>query len=179
MIRTYAKYAVITLLAAGLTLAGAVAVSAQNSVDDEIAQAVAKLNPEQKAALLLLVKGIVDAQVPQESPEEGAMKTVKAYVKAAEEANLEVLMDQISEKFNHYEVGNKAGYRTFLEQVKGEGMLEDISGNTEDAKAEVAGDKVTIYPVELEGLFGTVTLEFELKKDGDVWKITGLDMTGA
>lgn len=166
------------LLAGFASVMGGVAVSAQNAVDAELAQAITKLNAEQKAALLVLVKSIVDAQAGSDSPADGAMKTVAAYVKAAESADLETLMNQISDDFSHYQVGDKKGYRAFLEQVKGDGMLEDISGNLEDAKAEVKGDVVTVYPVELEGLFGTVTLEFELKKEGDAWKIVGLDMSG-
>lgn len=175
MLRNSMTYALIAVLAIGSMLAGAVAVHAQNAVDEELSQAITKLNPEQKAALLLLVKGIVDAQ---EDPTAAAMKTVEAYVKAAESVDLETLMNQISDDFSHYEVGNKAGYRAFLEQVKNDGMLEDISGNIDDAKAEEKDGTVTIYPVELEGLFGTVTMEFELKKHGDSWKITGMDMTG-
>lgn len=175
MNRILAAGAAITILALGAVFMNVA--NAEESVDAELTASIAQLNPEQKAALLVLVKSIVDAQVT-ESPTEGAMKTVAAYVKAAEEANIEILMDQISNDFSHYEVGDKLGYQNFLEQAKAEGYLEDIMGNIEDAKAEVDGDTVTVYPVELEGLFGTGILEFELKKEGDVWKITSLEMTG-
>jgi hypothetical protein len=177
MKRIVASCLTIVLVAAAATFWGTASVNAENTVDAELTTAIGKLSPEQKAALLVLVKGIVEAQV-QESPADGAMKTVAAYVKAAESAELETLMNLISDEFSHYEVGDKAGYRSFLEQVKGDGMLEDIKGNLADAKAEVKGDTVTVYPVELEGLFGTVTMEFELKKSGPDWKIVGLDMTG-
>ena len=87
-------------------------------------------------------------------------------------------MGLISDNFSHYEVGDKAALRGFVDQVKTEGMLEDITGNTEEAKTKVEGDTVTVYPVELEGIFGTVTYEFNLKKEGDAWKIVGFEMTG-
>ena len=175
---SYTHFAVAAVLAAGAVFAGGTLVNAQDSVDTELSTAITKLNPEQKAALLVLVNSIVQAATPQESPEDGAMKTVKAYVKAAEDADVEGLMAQISDSFNHYEVGDKAALRGFVDQVKTEGMLEDITGNTEEAKTKVEGDIVTVYPVELEGIFGTVTYEFKLKKEGDTWKIVGFDMAG-
>ncbi len=175
---SYSHLAMAAVLAAGAVFTGGALVHAQGSVDTELSTAITKLSPEQKAALLVLVNGIVEATAPQESPEVGAMKTVKAYVKAAEDADVEGLMAQISDNFSHYEVGDKAALRGFVDQVKTEGMLEDITGNTEEAKTEVEGDIVTVYPVELEGIFGTVTYEFKLKKEGDAWKIVGFDMTG-
>ena len=175
---SYTHLIVAAMLAAGATFAGGALVNAQDSVESELSTAITKLSPEQKAALLVLVNGIVQATGPQESPEEGAMKTVKAYVKAAEDADVEGLMAQISDNFSHYEVGDKAALRGFVDQVKTEGMLEDITGNTAEAKSEIEGEIVSVYPVELEGIFGTVTYEFKLKKEGESWKIVGFDMTG-
>lgn len=157
-------------------IAGATFVAtADNHGDDELTKAIARLNDEQKAALLVLVKGIVDTKP---APEVEAMKTVAAYVKAAEDGDTEKLLACFSEEFEHYELGDKAGLRAFIEGVEAEGMLEDITGNLDDAEAEVDGNTVTVYPVELEGIFGTVTYEFELKAEGGAWKIVGFDMTG-
>jgi hypothetical protein len=157
---------------------GLVGANAADASGGDLAAKLARLSPEQKAALLVLVNGIVEAGESKESPEEGAMKTVRAYVKAAEEADVEMLLAQISENFSHIEVGNKAGFRKFVDEVKTEGKLEDIRGNTADAKTTVEGDVVTVYPVELEGIFGTVTYEFKLKKEADTWKIVGFEMSG-
>ncbi len=168
----------VPVLALTLAVGGAFSAMAADQGSDELSKAIAQLNAEQKAALLVLVNGIVKANAPAESPAEGAMKTVNAYVKAAEAANIDGMMACFSESFDHYELGNKAGMRTFLEGAEAEGMLEDMTGNVEDAEAEVDGDTVTVYPVELEGLFGTATCELELKKENGVWKIVGFDMTG-
>lgn len=175
---TYTHLAIAVLLSASIVFTGGTPVSAEDAIDAQLGAAVAKLSAEQKSALLVLVNGIVEASAPQESPEEGAMKTVKAYVKAAEDADVDMLMAQISENFNHYEAGDKAGLKAFVDGVKAEGMLEDITGNTADAKTTVEGDVVTVHPVELEGIFGTVTYEFQLKKEGDTWKIVGFEMSG-
>ena len=164
------------ILALTLILGATMFASAEHHEGDELTKAIAQLNAEQKAALLVLVKGIVDTK---SSPADGAMKTVAAYVKAAEDGDTEKLLGCFSEEFEHYELGNKAGLRTFIEGVEAEGMLEDISGNFDDAEAEVDGDTVTVYPVELEGIFGTVTYEFELKSEGGEWKIVAFEMTGA
>ena len=166
------------MLALILVLGGAVYAAADSHEGDELGKAIAQLSAEQKAALLVLVNGIVAAKAPAVSPKEGALNTVKAYVKAAEEGDIEGLINCFSDSFDHYELGDKNGLKKFLEGVEAEGMLEDISGNTDDAEAEVDGDTVTVYPVELEGLFGTVTYEFELKEEGGEWKIVAFDMTG-
>lgn len=166
------------LLALGAVSTGNAGARADTTVEAELSEAIGQLNAEQKAALLVLVKSIVDAEAGKESPAAGAMKTVNAYVKAAEAADIDGLMEQFSDNFSHYEVGDKIGYRNFLEGVKADGMLEDITGFTGDAKAEVSGDTVTVHPVDLEGLFGTVTMEFELKQEGKTWKIVGMDMQG-
>lgn len=165
-------------LALTLTLLPARHTTAEESVDAALTSAITKLNDEQKAALLVLVNGIVAATAAQETPAEGAMKTVKAYVKAAEEMDVDALMAQISEHFTHEEVADKAALRAFVEEFKMEGKLEDITGNVAEAKTTVTGDEVTVYPVELEGLFGTITYDFRLKKEGDAWKIVGFEMTG-
>lgn len=144
----------------------------------DLSAKLARLSPEQKAAMLVLVNGIVEASASKETPEEGAMKTVKAYVKAAEDADVEMLMTLISENFHHDEVGDKAALKVFVDEVKTEGKLEDITGNTADAETTVEGDVVTVYPVELEGIFGTVTYQFRLKKEADAWKIVGFVMSG-
>lgn len=166
------------MLTLALALGGSLTVSAAHHEGDELTKAIAQLNADQKAALLVLVNGIVEAKAPMVSPTEGAMKTVSAYVEAAESGDIDGLLNCFAEDFSHYELGDKAGLRTFIEGVEAEGMLEDISGDTDDAEAEVDGDTVTVYPVELEGIFGTVTYEFTLKAEGNAWKIIGFEMTG-
>ncbi len=174
----FLKSLLIPAFAIVFVFTGALNATADNHESDELTQAIAQLNAEQKAALLVLVKGIVEAKAPAVSPKEGAMKTVAAYVKAAEEGDIDSLLACFSEEFDHYELGDKAGLRKFIEGVEAEGMLEDITGTTEEAEAEVDGETVTVYPVELEGIFGTVTYEFELKAEGDAWKIVAFEMTG-
>lgn len=175
---SFLRFPLAAALALALVLIPAYRPTAEETVEAALTAAIQKLNEEQQAALLVLVNGIVAAAATHESPEAGAMKTVKAYVKAAEDMDVDALMAQISEQFTHEEVADKAALRAFVEQFKTEGKLEDITGNVEAAKTTVTGDEVTVYPVELEGLFGTITYDFRLKKEGDAWKIVGFDMTG-
>lgn len=174
----FIPYVLAPVLALTLALAGALTPVFAGQEDDELTAAIAQLSAEQKSALLVLVKGIVDAKATQLSPEDGAMKTVAAYVKAAESGDIDGLLGCFSETFDHYELGDKSGLRTFIEGVEAEGMLEGITGNIKDAEATVKGDTVIVYPVELEGIFGTVTYEFEMKSEGGDWKIVAFEMTG-
>ena len=62
---------------------------------------------------------------------------------------------------------------------KGDIYAKDVKIITDDTEFEREGDTVTVYPVDVEGDFGSVTLEFEaqLEEDG-AWRIIGLDISG-
>lgn len=68
--------------------------------------------------------------------------------------------------------GGVAETKEFLQGAQEQGFLDDIQVDTGNLVIEVDGDSATAKPIDLEGAFGALTLEFELKKIGGAWKVT-------
>ena len=58
------------------------------------------------------------------------------------------------------------------------GYLDDIEIKTEDAEIKIDGNKATVYPVDIEGTFGTVTLELVGELRDGKYMLTTLDAFG-
>ncbi len=89
--------------------------------------------------------------------------------------NVDGLMGLFSDKFEHYEWGNKAGAQDFMKNAKDMGYMDGLEVDITKATKTAEGDKFKVYPVEVSGSFGSTTLELIFAKDGDAWKIVGLD----
>ncbi len=148
--------------------------------------AVAELTMEQQAALYLLLTELAeggDAAPAVLEPEEAFEQSLAILQEAIKTENLDAVMSLISDDFDFYEVGDKEALRDFLESAIDMGYVEmyadDVEIITEDTEYERDGDEVTVYPVDVEGSFGSVTIEFQaqLEEDG-AWRITGLDISG-
>jgi len=113
-----------------------------------------------------------------EDPLAVAKVKIAAFVKAAGESDVEAMMSGISENFEHYEFGDKEGFEEFMTQAVDMGYLEDLELDMDDAEVEQDGDTMLIYPVELAGAFGSVTLEFEVKQEDGNWMVIGMDISG-
>ncbi len=55
---------------------------------------------------------------------------------------------------------------------------DDTEVSTEDVEFEEDGENLIIYPVDVEGPWGSATLEFVAKLEGGAWKIVGVDASG-
>ncbi len=112
------------------------------------------------------------------SPEQAIQDGLTAFSAGFAGEDIEDIMKSISDDFEHYEWGDKDGLRDFLEQAIDMGYLEDLEIITEDTEIRIDDDEATAYPVDLEGAFGSVTLELVFTKEGDTWMITGMDASG-
>ena len=164
----------------------AVPVQAQDAdITAKLQDKVAELSLEQQAALLLLLDQLSGATCPaagaeetaaSDDPAEGAMAVVKAFGAAAVEGNIDGMMDCIADSFDNAELGGKDGVRSFMEEAADMGYMDDLEVSYEDAEAEVDGEQVIIYPVDIMGAFGSVTYEYVLEKVDGKWLI--VDMEG-
>lgn len=119
-----------------------------------------------------------EGAAPAASPSDRAMEAAKAWGAALAEQDLDKVMAIFSDDFEHYEYGDKQGISDFIGQAMDMGYLEDLEVDLDDAEAEVDGNEVIIYPIDLLGAFGSVTFELVFKeKDGEM-KIVGLDASG-
>lgn len=120
------------------------------------------------------------APAPELSTEEQALNLVKNWVVAAKAKDLAAMIAPVSEKFTNPTYGDKAGLTAFVQQGIDMGYFDDIEVSLEDAEIEVdqATGKASIYPVDVTGTFGSVTVEFIAHQEEGVWKLIGLDISG-
>jgi len=96
---------------------------------------------------------------------------------AAMAKDIDGLLEHYSDDFYNYEVGDKDGLKGFLEDAKTMGYLDNLEVDLDEAETEIDGDTASVSPVILNGVFGTVTLGFDLiKKDGE-WQITNMEIS--
>ena len=175
----------------GLGVALAVVQSAQADVAAELQKKVAGLSTEQQAALLLLLDQLGSAGAAAEAPaaeaaaapatddpQEACKAVINTFASSAAKEDLDGMLSVFSDSFEHYQYGDKAGIKEFLQQSADMGYLEGIEFSMEDAEFEMDGDTMSVYPVDVEGSFGSITFEYILKKEGDAWKIVEFDASG-
>lgn len=101
-------------------------------------------------------------------------QTVGAWVEAMKASNVDELMNCYSESFEHYEWGDKAGLEDFLKDAVDMGYMDDMEVATDEMETEIEDGEATVYPIELEAGFGSVTIELVLKKELDKWLVVGM-----
>lgn len=177
----------------GLGVALAVVQSAQADVAAELQKKVAELSTEQQAALLLLLDQLASASAAPaapaaeaeaapapaaDDPKEACKAVINTFATAAAKEDIDGMLSVFSDNFEHYQYGDKAGIKEFLQQSADMGYLEGIEFSMDDAEFEMDGDTMSVYPVDVEGSFGSITFEYILKKEGDAWKIVEFDASG-
>lgn len=175
----------------GLGVALAAVQTAQADVAAELQKKVAALSTEQQAALLLLLDQLgsngAAAEAPAaeaaaapaaDDPQEACKAVINTFATSAAKEDLDGMLSVFSDSFEHYQYGDKAGIKEFLQQSADMGYLEGIEFSMEDAEFEMDGDTMSVYPVDVEGSFGSITFEYILKKEGDAWKIVEFDASG-
>jgi len=88
------------------------------------------------------------------------------------------IMAPFSEKFAHYETGDKAGLQDFMEGAIDMGYLDDVEVFHEEAEITIEDGVATVYPIDLSSSAGSVTIEFTLTKEDGGWMMTGMDIEG-
>lgn len=178
------KVALAALLCTAIAFGGATKVHA-GDLTAELQAMVADLSAEQQSALLLLLselRGGGGSGAGEETPE-AALKSGLVKLLAAAKANdLDGIMAFVSDDFDYYQVGDKEALRAFIQGAMDAGYIEmyidDVEVNTDDAEIEQDGDEYTIYPIEISGPFGSITLEVVAAKEGGSYKVTTLDIYG-
>ena len=71
----------------------------------------------------------------------------------------------------HSDNGDKAATVAFLNGAKDQGFLDGIVVKTDAMKIDVQGDTAKVGPVNLEGAFGALGLNFDLAKRAGKWLV--------
>ena len=185
----------IAWMVAGAVVAFAGIAQAEGPLTAQLNEKIAKLTAEQQAALLLLLNtttgGDAAAAAPAAAaaapaaaadPKAALMDGLKNVLAAAKKEDLDSVMSMISEDFEHPQLGDKAGLKEFLQGAIDMGYIEmyadDTEVSTEDVEFEQDGEELIIYPIDVEGPWGSATLEFTAKQEGGAWKIVSVDASG-
>lgn len=114
----------------------------------------------------------------EEDPKALVMAGIQQWMDSLKKQDIDGMMQMVSDKFEHYEFGDKDGLRDFLQQAMDMGYLEGVDVDASDVEVEIEGSEATVYPIDVIGAFGSITLEFIATKEGDEWKVTGMDAAG-
>lgn len=127
------------------------------------------------ALVLTLVAGC--AGLKKKSDEELIRETMQTIKTALESKNIDLLMTVVSDQFEHPEVGGKAEAKEMLQMAVDAGYADDGECNLDSMEITMNPDgTASVYPVDLSGAPGSVSVEFVLKKEADgVWRVVGGD----
>jgi len=112
------------------------------------------------------------------TPEEEISVQLEKWSEAMVSKDIDSIMALFSDKFAHYAWENKEGARTFIEEAIDLGYLDDVKVILDDAAIKVDGDVGSIYPVDLEGAFGSLSMELIVGHENGTWLLTGMDAPG-
>lgn len=104
-------------------------------------------------------------------------KTLDAWKQGVEAKNVDQIVACYADDFKHPEYGDKAGFKSFINDMVGQGAFDGAKVNTEKTVVTIdPADKstATAGPVDLTASFGGAGLTFTLKKAGDKWSFTNM-----
>lgn len=117
------------------------------------------------------MKGVSDA--------EGIKQTLEAWKAGMETKDVTKLGSVISDKFSHYEWGDKTQMLSFLKEQFAQGTLDGAKIDASAAKTTIENGVATVFPVKMTAPVGDITIEFTLAKEADgVWRATKINVTG-
>ena len=118
------------------------------------------------------------AAAKEQAPEEIALAGVRTFLEKLAAKDVKAAMAMVSDKFTNDEYGDKEGLQLFLENAADAGYLDGVEVEMKDAKVKLSGDSATVYPVDINGSFGSATAEIVCCKVDGTWKLSGLEISG-
>lgn len=129
------------------------------------------------AIMAVVVMGCATTSGPTD--EELIQMTMEKMKTALETQDMEMLMETFSEDFEHPEVGGKEEARAMLQMGMDAGYADDGEVYLEDMEIEFLEDgEAVVYPVDLAGAPGAISVEITLGKTDGQWLITYVDAQG-
>lgn len=136
-----------------------------------------------KALLVCLFAGVVVAGCAttgsKMSDEDMIKETVGKLKVALETLDIDMLMDTFSDDFYHPEVGDKEEGREMLQMGMDAGYADDGEVYIDDMEITMNDDgTATVYPIDLSGPPGSISVELVLQKDDTGWRIITVNPDG-
>ncbi len=86
--------------------------------------------------------------------------------------DIDTMVASYADDFESDQGGGVVETKEFLQGAKEQGFLDGIEVSTEAMEIAVDGEAATAGPIDLEGAFGSLSLEFELEKRAGEWVVT-------
>ncbi len=113
------------------------------------------------------------------SDEDMITETVTNLKVALETLDIDMLMDTFSDDFYHPEVGTKEDGRDLLQMAMEAGYADDGEVYLDDMEIVIGDDgKASVYPIDLAGPPGSISVELILQKEDDGWFIIDVHPDG-
>ena len=106
------------------------------------------------------------------SDEELIQEIVDLAMAALVAQDIDAMVSAYAEDFTSDQGGGKAEMKEFLNGAKEQGFLDGIQVDLSNLVITIDGEKATAKPIDLEGAFGALTVEFELAKRDGQWLVT-------
>lgn len=91
---------------------------------------------------------------------------------ALKAADIDTMVENYADTFESDQGGGRDEMKEFLQGAQEQGFLEDIEIDLSNLVIAVDGMKASAKPIELEGAFGALTIEYDLEKIGGTWQVT-------
>jgi hypothetical protein len=106
----------------------------------------------------------------------GVLNAWKAGIEAG---NIDAIMAPVSDAFTHYEWTDKAALKSFISGALSQGELGNAKVDVESAEFTKNDDGTwTVYPIDLQAMFGSATIEGTFKQEESGWKIIHIEVEG-
>ncbi len=106
------------------------------------------------------------------SDEEMIKQLVDQAMAALQAQDIAGMTANYADDFKSDQGGGKAEMVEFLNGAKEQGFLDGIKIDSTKTVIAVDGEKATAKPINLEGAFGALTVEFNLEKREGKWLVT-------
>lgn len=171
-----------------LAQAGSAAPAEKKDLTATLQERIAKMTPEQQAALLKFVDQMDAGKEGKASPTavtpEAAMREalhIFEQDKANNKFNIDNFLSGVSKDFSHplLSVKGPEGMRKLFDLGVTLGLVAngvpDVTISLERTKWTVDGDKATAYPVSVDSPIGSAALTIHGKLEDGVWRMTSVD----
>lgn len=96
---------------------------------------------------------------------------VEAMMAALVAQDIETMVAPYSDDFESDQGGDRDATKEFLNAAKEGGLLDGIEVDNSSMELELDGDTASVGPIDIEGSFGAMTLEFDLEKRAGAWVV--------
>ena len=106
------------------------------------------------------------------SDEEMILGLVDDAMAALKAGDIDTMVANYADTFESDQGGGTAEMKEFLQGAKDQGFLDEIQIDLTNLVITVDGSKASAKPIDLEGAFGSLTIEFDLEKIDGRWMVT-------